>query len=62
MKALINVVYILLAHIDNSDIGDVAMQKLTHENIQDFINSKMYLSQSYIDKILSLIKQHLILQ
>lgn len=45
-----------LAHIDNSDIGDVAMQKLTHENIQDFINSKMYLSQSYIDKILSLIK------
>lgn len=45
-----------LSHIENSDIGNIAMQKLTSENIQDFINSKVYLSQSCIKKIFSLIK------
>lgn len=45
-----------LSHIENSDIGDVAMQKLTSDNIQNFINSKVYLSQSCIKQILSLIK------
>ncbi|MBR3697551.1 MAG: site-specific integrase [Clostridia bacterium] len=45
-----------LVHIENSDIGDIPMQKLTKDDIQDFIDSKVYLSQSCIKQILALIK------
>lgn len=45
-----------LKHIEFSNIADIPMQELTSEQIQDFINSKTYLSQSVISSILQLIK------
>lgn len=44
-----------LNHIKNSNIGDKPMQKLTPDEIQNFINTKIYLSQDSISKIMSLI-------
>ncbi len=44
-----------LSHIKNSAIGDIPMQKITYNMIQEFINSRTYLSQSSIQKILFLI-------
>lgn len=38
-------------HIKNSDIGNIEIQKITAVELQDFINEKKDLSNSYINKI-----------
>lgn len=38
-------------HIKNSDIADIKIQKITSIDLQDFINNKKELSNSYINKI-----------
>lgn len=45
-----------LSHIENSSIGNKSMQQLTKDEIQDFMNSKVYLSQSFMSQIFDLIK------
>lgn len=45
-----------LSHIENSNIGNKPMQQLSKDEIQDFMDSKVYLSQSFISQIFDLIK------
>lgn len=45
-----------LSHIENSNIGNKPMQQLTKDEIQDFMDSKVYLSQSFMSQIFDLIK------
>lgn len=46
-----------LKHIESDPVlSEVPMQKITTQNIQDFINTKTYLSQSIIEAIFGLIK------
>ena len=45
-----------LSHIENSSIGNKPMQQLTKDEIQDFLDSKVYLSQSFISQIFDLMK------
>lgn len=45
-----------LSHIENSNIGNKPMQQLNKDEIQDFMNSKTYLSQSFMSQIFDLIK------
>ncbi|MEG0643583.1 MAG: site-specific integrase [Clostridia bacterium] len=40
-----------LEHIINSDIATVPIQKATYTDIQNFLNTKIYLSNSYINKM-----------
>lgn len=40
-----------LKHIRTSDIGNLKISKITTNDLQNFLNSKLYLSQSLIDKM-----------
>lgn len=44
------------AHIENSNIGNKPIQQLSKDEIQDFMDSKVYLSQSFMSQIFDLIK------
>ncbi len=45
-----------LAHIEKSNIGNIPMQKLNKDIIEEFMNTKVYLSQSFMSQIFDLIK------
>lgn len=45
-----------LTHITNDDIGYMPIQKITADHIQDFLDSKAHYSNSYIEKIVFLLK------
>ncbi len=46
-----------LKHIEDSNISNVPMQKLTYIDIQNFLNTKLDLSDGYIVKITTLLNQ-----
>ncbi len=45
-----------LAHIESDILGNTQMQKITSNDIQKFLNTKVYLSQSFMSQIFDLIK------
>lgn len=45
------------AHIKNSFLGDMQIQKVTADDIQDFLDSKKDYSNSYIEKFVCLIRE-----
>ena len=46
-----------IKHINNSTISDISITKITSEQIQSFLNTKLHLSQSYIDKLYDMVNE-----
>ena len=46
-----------IKHIKTSDIANFPITKITSEQIQAFLNTKLHLSQSYIDKLYDMVNE-----